>query len=1056
MAGHTAPLPAVKDESSPGKVAQTIQPRRLGIFGGIGVVVFVLGTAFQAGLIALGDGRTASYLWQAVFSIELSFGLNRWVTWRDRHVHLGGSLLKWNLQKLALTVPNVVAYAFLVRQGMNWLVANLLLTAVFTLTNYIGANIWSFRAMHLARHRAGANQRVGGRVPAADIEVAPLAHEQAPEVSIVIPVKNSQLTIRRTIEALLAQDYPALAEVIVVGDVGDRTWQALEDIGDPRLLILEHEEVPGKREPAIKRDVGLRKARGEVLALADSDIVMDRDWLSRAVSLLLAQRGGAVCGGMRTADDTFWGRFVDRNSIAAKTPRVPRSYVVTPRNFGKHGRKPPITANVVMTRDLYDDCPMDVTWAFGYEDYEWFWRVASRGHQVLFAAGQTGAHHHRSSFRALAREYKISASGAAEFIRAYPECPLSRKRSRQAVVLPLAALAALAGAAAAAVVGFGTMVLAAVTAVALGMSAREAVRARRLEAVVYPVAGVMLGLLFTIGLAGRLATTVQASPDREDSDDPLFIPASFDYACVPDDGRFDDGTGLGFVGLGVDNGHLVLTDDRLELAPRLPGRDIPPASVRETLGTRLALGLAFLSVLAAGAAVRFWQLPTKPDIQSDESVYADIARNLLIHGTLNEHLPLGEHWTPFLYQPPLYMLALARWFAEIGPSIYHARILGVLCSLGSLALLWRLVWRQLGPQAALYASLPVIFDGWLLFVQRVSYIENVTLLLMVAGLVLYQRALDSSSWHRFVVAGVVIGLAVSVKYTGIYAIPTVVLSWLIVRREHKGHLIMLSTALAILVADQVALVRLFDVPGHQWYIDQTLIQLGRVSGISQSGGTLSSPAELLHLLFAQYKLFIPSLLIAVAALVIVIRRLLYCYRRRSVASLRPQAVLFAWTVAGVVIFGVSSLRYPQYFALVLVPMYCLWWTEVWNWNRGMAVKAALAAVAVVAGLGSFWLRVGAQSEDVFAETQQYAATHIPKNAVVLADETIGDLISQPYCQEQAAKPCLWRATYAITWSTYLQSSFKLGDSAFALMMQGATKQWSRTGFNGTITVWRLH
>src|SRR5215472_18004076 len=263
-----------------------------------------------------------------------------------------------------------------------------------------------------------------------------LESQLLPDVSVVIPVKNSQRTIRATVVALLAQDYPALAEVIVVGDVGDQTWQALADIDDPRLVLIEHEEVDGKREPATKRDVGLRKARGQVLALADSDINMDRDWLSRGVALLTGQHGGIVCGGMRAATNTFWGRFVDTNTLAAKTPRVPKSYRVTVRNFGRHGRKPPITANVLMARAVYDDCPIDDSWGFGYEDYEWFWRVVRAGHKVLYAAGLDGAHHHRQSFRSLVREYQVSAHGCANFIHAHPHSPLARKRRRQATLLP--------------------------------------------------------------------------------------------------------------------------------------------------------------------------------------------------------------------------------------------------------------------------------------------------------------------------------------------------------------------------------------------------------------------------------------------------------------------------------------------------------------------------------------------------------------------------------------------------------------------------------------------
>jgi succinoglycan biosynthesis protein ExoA len=335
-----------------------------------------------------------------------------------------------------------------------------------------------------------------------------------PDVSVVIPVKNSQRTIRSAVEALLAQDYPALAEVIVVGDVGDRTWQAIADITDPRLVVIEHEEAPGKREPATKRDVGLRKARGQVLALVDSDITMDRDWLSRGVLLLSAQQGGVVCGGMRAVTDTFWSRFVDGNTLAAKTPRVPKSYRVTVGNFGRHGRKPPITANVLMARRVYDDCPMDDNWDYGYEDYEWFWRVASSGHEILFAAGLDGAHHHRQSFRALAREYQVSANGCAAFIHAYPDSPLARKRRRQAVLLPSLAAIAVAGATAAVISGYRLTLLVVASAAAAGLVTREIALARRLEAVAYVLAGLALGSLFVFSLCWRLVRSARVAVPR--------------------------------------------------------------------------------------------------------------------------------------------------------------------------------------------------------------------------------------------------------------------------------------------------------------------------------------------------------------------------------------------------------------------------------------------------------------------------------------------------------------------------------------------------------------
>ena len=45
--------------------------------------------------------------------------------------------------------------------------------------------------------------------------------------------------------------------------------------------------------------------------------------------------------------------------------------------------------------------------------------------------------------------------------------------------------------------------------------------------------------------------------------------------------------------------------------------------------------------------------------------------------------------------------------------------------------------------------------------------------------------------------------------------------------------------------------------------------------------------------------------------------------------------------SAIVIFGFSSLRYPQYFALILVPMYAWFWTESRNWRLGARGRALL-------------------------------------------------------------------------------------------------------------------
>ena len=56
---------------------------------------------------------------------------------------------------------------------------------------------------------------------------------------------------------------------------------------------------------------------------------------------------------------------------------------------------------------------------------------------------------------------------------------------------------------------------------------------------------------------------------------------------------------------------------------------------------------------------------------------------------------------------------------------------------------------------------------------------------------------------------------------------------------------------------------------------------------------------------------------------------------------------------------------------------------------------------------------------------------------------------------EKANACVGHATYAITWQTYLQSSFDQGNAAFHVVMHGATSVASFGGAVGTATVWKL-
>ncbi|HEX7419369.1 MAG TPA: glycosyltransferase [Thermoanaerobaculia bacterium] len=99
--------------------------------------------------------------------------------------------------------------------------------------------------------------------------------DRYPLVSIIVPARNEERAIERTVRAMLAQDYPEL-EVIVVNDrSSDSTGAILDRVAseDSRLVAVHGEEPPpdwlGK--PWALHQGSLR-ARGELLLFVDADV----------------------------------------------------------------------------------------------------------------------------------------------------------------------------------------------------------------------------------------------------------------------------------------------------------------------------------------------------------------------------------------------------------------------------------------------------------------------------------------------------------------------------------------------------------------------------------------------------------------------------------------------------------------------------------------------------------------------------------------------------------------------------------------------------------------
>ena len=112
-------------------------------------------------------------------------------------------------------------------------------------------------------------------------------------VSIVIPARDEERVIERTVRSMLGQTYRDL-EVIVVNDRStDSTGAILRSFDDPRLVVIDGEEPPpGWLGKPWALHEGSRRARGSLLLFVDADLRYAPETIGALVTR--RQDGGAA------------------------------------------------------------------------------------------------------------------------------------------------------------------------------------------------------------------------------------------------------------------------------------------------------------------------------------------------------------------------------------------------------------------------------------------------------------------------------------------------------------------------------------------------------------------------------------------------------------------------------------------------------------------------------------------------------------------------------------------------------------------------------------------
>jgi succinoglycan biosynthesis protein ExoA len=351
-------------------------------------------------------------------------------------------------------------------------------------------------------------------LPRADAPSSPRPASAAsgawPTVSVIIPVRNAQDSIGRCLDAVRRQTYPEhLLEVIVVDGgsqddsrrIGHRYARE-----DPRIRLLRN---PQGSIPA-GLNIGIRAARGEVVARVDARTFIAPDYIQTAVELLATSGAANVGGPVRSVTRTAigealalaWSSRLGLGGACARYAESREQWTDTVY-LGVFPRR------VFETVGLYDEAvPQD-------EDSELNYRIRAHGGGVLMSPRLCAQYVNTPSLGRIAwKNLQFGDSKAAAWQR-HPRILKARH-----LVPPTFVVAVVAGALLAIhdrlALELWTGLITTYATACLAVSVHSLRRNRRTGAlllpVLLPVIHVMWGLGFLVGVVRRLPAWRRARP----------------------------------------------------------------------------------------------------------------------------------------------------------------------------------------------------------------------------------------------------------------------------------------------------------------------------------------------------------------------------------------------------------------------------------------------------------------------------------------------------------------------------------------------------------------
>ncbi|MCX6746763.1 MAG: glycosyltransferase [Candidatus Pacearchaeota archaeon] len=215
------------------------------------------------------------------------------------------------------------------------------------------------------------------------------------KVSIIIPCKEMDSFTEKCLKECLNLNYSNY-EILVLPDESDK--KKSKKFSNKRIKIIK----TGKVKPSVKRNLGMKKAKGNFFAFIDSDAYPEKNWLKNAVGYFEDSKIGLVGGPNLTPPE---GNFVEKISgyVLANFWTSGFAYIRYRKAKNQFVKELP-SCNYITRKEISPEYNSGFLTA---EDSKFCFDIKKEGYKILYAGNVVVYHHRRDTIKKHLRQMYI-------------------------------------------------------------------------------------------------------------------------------------------------------------------------------------------------------------------------------------------------------------------------------------------------------------------------------------------------------------------------------------------------------------------------------------------------------------------------------------------------------------------------------------------------------------------------------------------------------------------------------------------------------------------------